>query len=332
MTKIRAAIKGVCGWVPPDVLTNADLEKMVDTTDEWITTRTGIKERHILKGEGQGTSVLGANAVKGLLEKTGTKPEEIELLICATVSPDMLYPATANIISEKIGIKNAFSFDMNAACCGFLFALVTASKYIESGYLKKIIVVGADKMSYLVDYTNRETCILFGDGGAAVLLEPDSEGNGIIDSICHTDGVGIPYLHQKAGGSAMPASHETIDARLHYVYQEGQTVFKFAVKGMADVSYDIMKKNNLKSEDIAYLVPHQANSRIIDATARRMGIDSSKVMINIDHYGNTTNGTIPLCLWEWENKLKKGDNLILAAFGGGFTWGSVYLKWAYDAI
>ncbi|HPD64750.1 MAG TPA: beta-ketoacyl-ACP synthase III [Bacteroidia bacterium] len=331
MAKIRAAITGINGWVPPDVLTNADLEKMVDTTDEWIVTRTGIRERHILKGEGQGTSVLGANAVKGLLEKTRTKPEEVELLICSTVSPDMLYPATANIISEKTGIKNAFSFDMNAACCGFLFALVTASKYIESGALKKIIVVGADKMSYLVDYTNRETCILFGDGAGAVLLEPAEDGLGIIDSICHTDGSGMPYLHQKAGGSALPASHETIDQRLHYVHQEGQTVFKFAVKGMADVSYDIMQKNNLKAEDIAYLVPHQANLRIIDATARRMGIDQSKVMINIDHFGNTTNGTIPLCLWEWENKLHKGDNLILAAFGGGFTWGSVYLKWAYNA-
>jgi len=331
MTKIRAAITGINAWVPPDVLTNADLEKMVETTDEWILTRTGIRERHIYKGKEKPTSDMGAFAVKGLLEKTNVSPDEIDLLICSTVSPDMLYPATANIVSNKAGIKNAFSFDLNAACSGFIFALTTASKYIESGSHKKVIVVGADKMSYLVDYQQRETCILFGDAATAVLLEPDNEGYGIHDSILHTDGSGWPYLHQKAGGSLHPSTHETIDLREHYVHQEGQTVFKFAVKGMADVAAEMMNKHQLKPEDVAYLVPHQANLRIIDATANRMKIDRNKVMINIEKYGNTTNATIPLCLWEWEKKLNKGDNLILAAFGGGFTWGAVYLKWAYNS-
>ncbi len=329
MTNIKAAITGIHGWVPEYILTNKELEKMVDTTDEWITTRTGIKERHILKGEGKGTSVIGANAVKGLLEKTNTSPDEIDLLICATVTPDMAYPATANIISDKVGIKNAFSFDINAACSGFLYSLVTASQFIETGKYKKVIVVGADKMSSIVDYTDRTTCVLFGDAGGAVLLEP-SEEYGIIDSRLYTDGSGMVHLHQKAGGSARPASFETVKNREHYVYQEGQAVFKFAVTKMADVSVEIMERNNLKSEDIAWLVPHQANLRIIEATARRMGLDKDKVMINIQKYGNTTNGTIPMCLYEWEDQLKKGDNIVLAAFGGGFTWGSIYLKWAYD--
>jgi 3-oxoacyl-[acyl-carrier-protein] synthase III len=329
MAGIRAAITGVHGWAPPYILTNQELEKMVDTSDEWILTRTGIRERHILKGEGLGTSDMAAEAVKGLLEKTHTSPDEIGLLICATVTPDMVFPATANIISDKVGIKNAFSFDMNAACSGLLYAIVTGSKFIETGAYKKVIVVGADKMSSITDYSNRETCILFGDAAGAILLEPDTEGFGIMDSIVFSDGSGLPHLHMKAGGSVKPPSHETVDAREHFVYQEGQAVFKFAVTRMADVSAEIMQKNNLKPEDISWLVPHQANLRIIDATARRMGLGKEKVMINIDRYGNTTGATIPLCLWEWEPRLKKGDNIILAAFGGGFTWGSIWIKWAY---
>jgi len=329
MTKVRAAITGIQGWVPPYILTNKELESMVDTSDEWIISRTGIRERHILKGDGLATSDMGYEAVKGLLEKTGTSPEEIGMLICATVTPDMVFPAAANIISDKAGIRNAFSFDMNAACSGLLYALVTASKYIESGYVKKAIVVGADRMSSITDYTSRDTCVLFGDAAGAILLEPTTEEVGIMDSILQSDGSGRPYLHMKAGGSLKPPSYETIDAKEHFVFQEGQPVFKFAVTKMADVAAEIMAKNNLRSEDVAYLVPHQANLRIIDATARRMGIGTEQVMINIERYGNTTGGTIPLCLWEWENKLKKGDNIILAAFGGGFTWGSIWLKWAY---
>jgi 3-oxoacyl-[acyl-carrier-protein] synthase III len=331
MHKIRAAITGIHGYVPPDLLTNFDLEKMVDTSHDWIMSRTGIHERHILKGEGLGSSDIGTPAVLGLLKKTNTKPEEVDLLICCSVTPDMLFPATANIISDKCGIKNAFSFDLNAACSGFIYGLVTASKYIESGSYKKVIVVGADKMSSITDYTQRETCIIFGDGGGAVLLEPTTENVGIMDSILKSDGSGRIHLHQKAGGSVKPPTHETVDAREHYIYQEGQPVFKFAVTNMADVAVEIMEKNNLKSSDIAWLVPHQANLRIIEATGRRMGIDKNKVMINIQKYGNTTNGTIPLCLWEWEKKLKKGDNIIIAAFGGGFTWGSILLKWAYNS-
>jgi len=329
MTRIRAAITGIQGWVPPYILTNKELESMVDTSDEWIMTRTGIKERHILKGEGLGTSDMAAEAVKGLLEKTNTKPEEIGLVICATVTPDMVFPATANIVCDKTGIKNAFGFDMNAACSGLLYALVTGSKYIETGSVKKAIIIGADKMSSITDYTSRETCVLFGDAAGAILLEPTTEEVGIMDSIMHSDGSGRFYLHMKAGGSLRPPSYETIDNKEHFVYQEGQPVFKFAVTKMADVAAEIMAKNHLGSEDIAYLVPHQANLRIIDATARRMGVGTEQVMINIERYGNTTGGTIPLCLWEWEPKLKKGDNIILAAFGGGFTWGSVWLKWAY---
>ena len=303
---------------------------MVDTTDDWIVSRTGIRERHILKGEGLGTSDMGVEAVKGLLEKTGTQPEEIDLLICATVTPDMPFPATANIISDKVGIKNAFSFDMNAACSTFIFALETAAKYVESGEYKKVIVVGGDKMSSITDYTDRATCVIFGDAAGAVLLEPVTEELGIMDHRFYTDGSGRIHLHQKAGGSVKPASHATVDAREHFIYQEGQPVFKFAVTNMADVAEEIMKRNNLSSDNISWLVPHQANLRIIEATARRMKLGKEKVMINIERYGNTTNGTIPMCLFEWEDQLKKGDNIVLAAFGGGFTWGAIYLKWAYD--
>jgi len=331
MQKIKAAITAVNAYVPEYVLTNAELETMVDTTDEWIKSRTGISERRILKGKDKGSSDMAYKAVQRLCDKRGIKPEEIELLICATATPDMLFPATANIICDKVGAKNAFGFDLNAACSGFLFSLITASKYIESGAYKKIVVVGADKMSSIVDYTNRTTCILFGDASGAVLLEPSADGNGIIDSILRSDGSGRHALHQWAGGSARPASHETVDAKEHFIYQEGKAVFKFAVVSMADVSVEIMKKNNLTGDDIAWLVPHQANGRIIDATAKRMGLGKEKVMININKYGNTTNATIPLCLWEWEDQMKKGDNIIIAAFGGGFTWGSIYLKWAYDS-
>jgi 3-oxoacyl-[acyl-carrier-protein] synthase-3 len=330
MEKIRAAITGINAWVPEYRLTNQELSRMVDTSDEWIMQRVGIKERRILKGEGLASSDLGEKAVNGLLEKTKTSPDEIDLVICTTVTPDMAFPATANIISDKCGIKNAFSFDMNAACSGFLFALQTGAAFVESGRYRKVVVVGADKMSSITDYTDRTTCPLFGDAAGAVLLEPSKDENGIVDHIFHTDGSGRKYLHLKAGGSLKPASHETIDAKEHYIYQEGQSVFKFAVSNMADVSAEIMEKNNLKPEDIAWLVPHQANLRIIDATGRRMGLSPEKVMINIQNYGNTTTATIPLCIWEYENRLKKGDILILAAFGGGFTWGSIYLKWAYD--
>jgi len=330
MANIRAAITGIQAYAPDYILTNQELETMVDTTDEWITTRTGIKERHIQKGEGLGTSDMAVEAVKGLLRKTGTSPDEVDKVICATVTPDMLFPATANIVSDKAGIKNAFSYDLNAACSGFIYALVTASRFIEAGSHKKIIVIGADKMSSIVDYTDRQTCIIFGDAAGAVMLEPSTDDNGIVDSILRTNGAGRVHLHQKAGGSVKPPSYDTIDAKEHFVYQEGQAVFKFAVTNMADVSVEIMEKNGLKSEDISWLVPHQANLRIVEATARRMGLDKEKVMINIQRYGNTTNGTIPMCLYEWEDQLKKGDNVVLAAFGGGFTWGSVYLKWAYD--
>ncbi len=330
MKKTRAVITGVHGWVPEYVLTNRELETMVDTNDEWIVTRTGIKERRILKGENQGTSVIGINAIKGLLKKTNTDPEDIDLIICATVTPDMPFPATANIIADGVGAKNSFSFDISAACSGFLYALTMGSQFIETGMHKKVIVVGADKMSSIIDYQDRATCIIFGDGGGAVLLEPTEEEVGVMDSMLKSDGSGAPYLHMKAGGSRKPATIESVNAREHFAFQEGSTVFKFAVTNMADVSAKIMEKNNLKSEDIAWLVPHQANKRIIDATANRMGVGPEKVMLNIERYGNTTAGTLPLCLWDYEPQLKKGDNIILAAFGGGFTWGSIYLKWGYD--
>lgn len=331
MSKLKAAITGVAGHVPEYVLTNDELAKIVDTNDEWITSRTGIKERRIVKEEGKGVSSIIVPAVQKLLDKTGTKPEEIDLLIVATVTPDLIFPATANLVCDAVGAKNAFGYDLMAACSGFLYALVTGSKFIESGSHKKVVVVGADKMSSIIDYQDRTTCIIFGDGAGAVLLEPTDDECGIVDSVLKSDGSGAKHLHQKAGGSANPPSYETIDAREHFVYQEGKHVFKFAVTNMADVSAQIMERNNLSSEDVDWLVPHQANLRIIDATANRMGLPKEKVMINIEKYGNTTAGTIPLCLWEWENKLKKGDNVVLSAFGGGFTWGSVYLKWAYDS-
>ncbi len=330
MTKIRAAITGVGGYVPDYILTNDELSRMVDTSDEWIMTRIGIKERRILKGEGKGTSDMGAEAVKELLRKTNTKPEEVDMLICGVVTPDMLFPATANIIADKTDIRNAFGYDMNAGCSSFLYALTAASKFVESGSHKKVIVVGADKMSSIVDYTDRATCPIFGDGAAAVLLEPVEEEFGLMDAMLQSDGVGRIHLHQKAGGSVKPPTHETIDAREHYIYQEGQPVFKWAVSKMADVSVDMMKKHGITAETLNWLVPHQANMRIIEATAQRMGIKREQVMINIQRYGNTTSATLPLCLWEWENQLRRGDNIILAAFGAGFTWGAVYLKWAYD--
>jgi 3-oxoacyl-[acyl-carrier-protein] synthase III len=331
MTKIRAAITGICGYVPEYILTNAELEKMVDTTDEWITTRTGIKERRILKGENMGTSFMGAKAVKGLLEKTNTNPAEIDLLICATTTPDYIFPAAANMICDMVGAKNAFSYDVQAACSGFLFSLATGAQFIETGKYKKVVILGADKMSAIVDYTDRSTCIIFGDGAGAVLLEPNTEGNGLVDSVLKTDGSGVAHLYQKAGGSRRPPSPETVQNREHYIYQEGSAVFKFAVTNMADVSAEIMKRNNLTGDDIAWLSPHQANKRIIDATANRMGIGPEKVMITIHKYGNTTNATIPLNLWDYEKQLKKGDNIVFAAFGGGFTWGAAYLKWAYNS-
>ncbi|WP_439882234.1 beta-ketoacyl-ACP synthase III [Pontibacter sp. MBLB2868] len=330
MSKITAAITGVSGYVPEYVLTNKELETMVDTNDEWITSRTGIKERRILKGEGKGTSHIAVPAVRDLLEKTNTRPEEIDLLICATTTPDMVFPATANLITAEIGAVNAFGYDLQAACSGFLYALATGAKFIESGRYKKVVVVGADKMSSIVDYTDRTTCIIFGDGGGAVMLEPNTEGYGVIDEVLKSDGTGAQYLHMKAGGSRKPATVDTVLAREHYAYQEGQQVFKFAVKGMADVSAEVMERNKLTGDDVAWLVPHQANKRIIEATANRMGLSNEKVMLNIQKYGNTTSGTIPLCLWEYESQLKKGDNVVLAAFGGGFTWGAIYVKWAYD--
>jgi 3-oxoacyl-[acyl-carrier-protein] synthase III len=330
MDKLRAMVTGIHGYVPEYRLTNKELETLVDTNDEWIMSRTGIKERRILKGENQGTSVLGIEAVKGLLEKTGTDPMDVELIICATVTPDMPFPATANIIADKVGAKNSFSFDIGAACSGFLYALQLGAQFIQAGTHKKVVVVGADKMSSIVDYQDRTTCILFGDGAGAVLLEPTTENLGIIDAILKADGSGENFLHMKAGGSRRPATLETVANREHFAYQEGTSVFKFAVTNMADVSAEVMERNGLTGDDIAWLVPHQANKRIIDATANRMGVGPEKVMMNIERYGNTTAATIPLCLWEYESQLKKGDNLILAAFGGGFTWGAIYMKWALD--
>jgi len=328
MSKVHAAITAVNAYVPEYILTNKELEGMVETNDEWIVSRTGIKERRILKGN-LGTSDMAAHAVEGLLKKRGINAEEIDLIIFCTTTPDMVFPASANILAHKIGAVNAWGYDLNAACSGFLYGLATGSQFIETGKHQKVLVVGGDKMSSIINYKDRTSCIIFGDGCGAVLLEPNTEGYGVIDSILKSDGSGGPYLCQKAGGSLRPASHETVDNDEHFLYQEGQAVFKFAVTNMADVAAEIMDRNNLTSENVDWLVPHQANKRIIDATSNRCGIESDKVMINIEKYGNTTNGTIPLCLWEWESKLKKGDNLVLAAFGGGFTWGSLYLKWAY---
>ena len=329
--RTTAAITAVHGYVPEFRLSNHVLETMVETNDAWITERTGIKERRILVGKDQGLSVMAIEAVNGLLKKRGIGPEEIDLMIVATVTPDRVFPATANIICDAIGAKNAWGFDLGAACSGFLYALTTGSQFIESGRHKKVVVVGGDKMSSIIDYEDRATCIIFGDGCGAVLLEPTEEGVGVMDAILRADGSGCQYLHQKAGGSMRPATERTVERKDHYVYQEGKAVFKFAVTNMADVSAEIMEKNGLTADDVSWLVPHQANKRIIDATASRMGLDESKVMVNIEKYGNTTSGTIPLCLWEWESRLKKGDNLILSAFGGGFTWGAVWIKWAYGS-
>jgi len=328
MSNLRAAITGVQGYVPEYRLTNDELATMVETNDEWITTRTGIKERRILKGEGQGTSVMGIEAVKGLLEKTHTRPEEVELLICATVTGDMVFPDTANLIANATGLSNAFCFDINAACSGFLYALTTGAKYVESGMHKKVIVVGADKMSSIIDYTDRTTCIIFGDGAGAVMLEPTSDDNGIIDYLHKSDGSGAEFLHLKAGGSRKPATVETVLAREHFVYQNGRPVFKAAVAGMSEVITEVMQRNALTTEDINWLVPHQANIRIIETVSRMADFPMERVMLNIHKYGNTTAATLPLCLWDYEEQLKKGDKLILTAFGGGFTWGAIYLKWA----
>jgi 3-oxoacyl-[acyl-carrier-protein] synthase-3 len=327
--KLKAAITSVGGYVPETKLTNFDLEKLVDTNDEWIKSRTGISERRILREPGKASSDMAVKAIEEILRKKHLDPLEIDCIICATVTPDMVFPATANIIGDKIGAKNAFGFDLGAACSGFLFALTTGASFVEAGRYKKVIVVGVDKMSSIIDYTDRATCIIFGDGAGAVLLEPSADEDGFQDSILKSDGSGSAYLHLKAGGSLKPASIETVMAKEHYAFQDGQPVFKFAVKGMADVSAELLEKHNLTGDDIAWLVPHQANLRIIDATADRVGLPKEKVMINIQKYGNTTAATIPLCLWEWESQLKKGDNLILAAFGGGFTWGAAWVKWAY---
>ena len=329
MSKITAAITGVQGYLPDNIVTNHDLAKFVDTTDEWITTRTGISERRIMKDGA--SSDMASEAVKALLAKKGIDPLEIELVILATVTPDYPFPSTANVVCDKVGMTNAWGYDLIAACSGFIYALQTGAKFIESGTHKKVLVIGVDKMSSIIDYQDRTTCVIFGDGAGVVLLEPNEEGMGVQDAILRSDGSGRKYLIQPAGGSAQPASLQSVEERLHYVKQEGKTVFKFAVTNMAEVSAEIMERNNLKSEDVDWLVPHQANLRIIDATADRMGLPKEKVMINIQKYGNTTAGTLPLCLWDWEKQLKKGDNIILSAFGGGFTWGAVYLKWAYNS-
>ena len=329
MQKITAAITAGGGYVPETLLTNKDLEKVVDTTDEWITTRTGLKERHILREPGKATSDMAVRAILPMLEKRGISPEEIDVIVVGTITGDYIFPACANIIADKIGAKNAWGFDIAAACSGFLYALETGSRFIQSGY-KKVLVCGLDKMSSIIDYTDRNTCIIFGDGGGCVLLEPNTEGYGVLDSVLRMDGSGREFLFQPAGGSMNPPTMETVTNRQHYVYQEGKTVFKFAVTNMADVSYNIMERNGLTSESVDWLVAHQANLRIIDATAERMGLDKEKVLVNIERYGNTTAGTLPLLMFDFEQRFKKGDNLVLSTFGGGFTWGSIYLKWAYD--
>jgi len=329
MSDILAAITGVHGYVPDYILTNKELESMVDTNDDWISSRTGIKERRILKGDGLAASDMGYEMVKGLLEKTNTKPEEIDLVICATITGDMIFPDTANTICDKVGINNAFGFDINAACSGFLFALTTGEQFIKTGTYKKVIVIGMDVMSSILDYTDRTTCVIFGDGGGAVLLEPNHDGFGLQDALLRGDGAGRHHLHMKAGGSLKPPSLETVNAKEHYVYQEGRPVFKSAVRGMIGTTEEIMKKNNLTADDISWVIPHQANIRIITSVAEGLNFPMEKVVVNIQKYGNTTSGTLPLCLWEWENKFKKGDKILLTAFGGGFTWGTTYLTWAY---
>lgn len=331
MEKIRAAITGIEAFLPDYRLTNDELSRMVDTSDEWIMQRIGIKERRILKDRDLATSDMGSEAVRRLFAKTQTNPDDIELLMVATVTPDMFFPSTACVIADKVGIRNAWGFDVSAACSGFLYTLQTATQFIETGRYKKVLLVASDKMSSITNYADRTTCPLFGDAAVAILLEPTMEDVGIMDHIFQCDGSGRHLLYLKAGGSLRPASHETVDAGEHFLHQDGQTVFKVAVSKMADVAVEMMEKHNITPEDLAWLVPHQANMRIIEATARRMGLAREKVMINIERYGNTTAATIPLCLWDWEKELKKGDKLILAAFGGGFTWGSVYVKWAYNS-
>jgi 3-oxoacyl-[acyl-carrier-protein] synthase-3 len=330
MSKVRAVITGIEAYLPDYILTNEELSLLVDTNDEWIMSRIGIKERHIAKELGSGSSDLAVKAIEKLLTKTKTKPEEIDFILCATVTPDMQFPATANIIADKLGIDNGFGYDINAGCSGFLYALASASKWIETESCKKIIVVGTEKMSTIVDYTDRATCPIFGDGAGAILLEPTTEEFGVMDCILHADGAGRKHLHQKAGGSVKPASHESVDAREHFIYQEGQAVYKHAVSRMSEVNKEICDKNNLSPDDIAWYVPHQANKRIITSLIEKLQIDPQKVMINIEKYGNTTAATLPLCLWEWERKMKKGDKVILSTFGAGFTWGAIYLKWGYD--
>lgn len=327
--KLYAAITAVNGYVPEYVMTNAELEKMVDTNDEWITTRTGIKERRILRGEGRATSDMAIPAVAGLLKKRGIAASEVDLVICATTTPDKIFPSTAVIVAHAIGAKSAWGFDISAACSGFLYALQTAAGFVESGKYKKVVVIGADKMSSIIDYQDRNTCVIFGDGCGCVMMEPTTEAVGVIDAILCSDGAGEEFLQMKAGGSRHPASHATVDGREHFVKQDGKTVFKFAVTNMAETAARVMERNHLTADEIDWLVPHQANKRIIEAARERLGLDPSKVMMNIQRYGNTTNGTLPLCLWEWESKLKKGDDLILCTFGGGFTWGAMYMKWAY---
>lgn len=330
MEKLNAVITGVGGYVPDYVLTNNEIAKMVDTSDEWIMTRIGVKERRILNEEGLGTSYMCRKAAKQLLQRTNTNPDDVDLVIVATTTPDYHFPSTASILCDKLGLKNAFAFDMQAACCGFLYLMEAGANFIRSGRYKKVIIVGGDKMSSMVDYTDRATCPIFGDGAAAFMLEPTTEDVGIMDAILHTDGKGLPFLHMKAGGSVCPPSYFTVDNRMHYIYQEGRTVFKYAVSNMSDVSAELAARNNLTKEDINWIIPHQANLRIIDAVAHRMEVPSEKVMVNIERYGNTSAGTLPLCIWDFEEKLKKGDNLIFTAFGAGFTWGAVYVKWGYD--
>jgi 3-oxoacyl-[acyl-carrier-protein] synthase III len=327
---IRAAITAVAGNLPETVLSNKDLEKIVDTTDEWIVSRTGIKERRIEKNMDKATSDVAVPAVLELCRKRGISPEEIELLICATVTPDMMFPSTSNLICAKVGAKNAWGFDLTAACSGFIYGISTASQFIQTGKYKKVVVVGIDLMTRILDFTDRATCVIFGDGGGAVLLEPTEENVGIMDFVLHADGNGGTNLNMRGGGSRFPASHDTVDKKMHYVYQEGQSVFKHAIYSMAEVSAEIMERNKLTADDVTWLVPHQANKRIVDGTANKMGIGPEKVMMNIERYGNTTAGTIPLLLWDYEKQLRKGDNLVISAFGGGFTWGSIFVKWAYD--
>ncbi|HOS84678.1 MAG TPA: beta-ketoacyl-ACP synthase III [Bacteroidales bacterium] len=329
MNTITAAITGVFGWAPEDVITNEELAQMVDTNDEWITSRTGIKERRVLKNPQLSTSDMAVKAIEGLLKQTNTKAEDIEVIIVATITPDMVFPSCAALTATKIGAKNAFAFDLNSACSGFIFGLETAAQFITSGKYKKVILVGADKMTSLSDYTNRNTCILFGDAAAAVLLEPNAEGNGVIDAVLHVDSNNWEHLCLRAGGAMKPATHETVDAHEHFIHQEGQPVFKIAVNGMAGAARDILSRNNITGDDIAFLIPHQANKRIIDSTGHFLGLTPEKICVNIEKYGNTTAATIPLCMYEFSHKFKKGDNLILAAFGAGYSWGAMYLKWAY---